>query len=181
GAGDTSAELAGLAIQAQCLIMGGRHEEARAAAERSIALYEPDRHRNMVLTYGVDLKTFAHSMLGEALAFLGHLDRAVTEAESAVAWGRELGSPNMVARSLFFSAFVHRVRNDPARCVAVTSEAIAIADRYGLPFSKAWAGMFLGWARRDVASLGGILETNRVRGEVVCRPFLLSMLAEAEA
>jgi predicted ATPase len=87
----------------------------------------------------------------------------------------------MVARSLFFSAFVHRVCNDPARTIEVTGEAIAIADRYGLPFSKAWAGMFLGWAKGDVGLLGGILETNRARGEVVCRPFLLSMLAEAEA
>jgi TOMM system kinase/cyclase fusion protein len=180
-AGDVSAELAGLAIQAQCFIMAGRHEDARASAERSISLYDPDKHRQMVLTYGVDLKTFAHSMLAEALAFLGHLDRAVAEAENAIAWGRELGLPNMIARSLFFSAFVHRVREDRPRTVEVTREAIAIADRYGLPFSKAWAGMFSAWATDDAAELARILDNNKRRGEPVCRPFLLEMLAECEA
>jgi predicted ATPase len=104
GAGDIAAELAGHAILAQCLMMAGRHEEARAAAERSLALYDPSRHRDMVLTYGVDLKTFAHSLLGEALVFLGYLDRAAAAAESALAWARELGLPNMVARSFFFAS-----------------------------------------------------------------------------
>ncbi|MBC7978602.1 MAG: TOMM system kinase/cyclase fusion protein [Myxococcales bacterium] len=180
-AGDLAAELAGHAILAQCLIMAGRHDEARAAAERSLALYDPSQHRDMVLTYGVDLKTFAHSMRGEALAFLGYLDQAAAEAERALAWARELGLPNMVARSLFFAAFVHRVSRDRERTLQVTHEAIAIADRYGLRFSRIWGGLFRGWANNDPVEIARFLDANKAAGQVVCMPLLLSGLAEAEA
>ncbi len=180
-AGDLAAELAGHAILAQCLIMAGRHDEARAAAERSLALYDPAQHRDMVLTYGVDLKTFAHSMRGEALAFLGYLDQAAAEAERALAWARELGLPNMVARSLFFAAFVHRVSRDRGRTIQVTNEAIAIADRYGLRFSRIWGGLFRGWANNDPVEIARFLDANKAAGQVVCMPLLLSGLAEAEA
>ncbi len=179
--GDVSGELAGLAIQAQCFILAGRHEDARASAERSIALYDPDKHRQMVLAYGVDLKTFAHSMLGEAHAFLGHLDRAVVSVDAAVAWGRELTLPNMITRSLFFSAFVHYLRQDQERTIEVTREAVALADRYGLPFSKLWASIFSAWARRDAEDLARIVEINRRRGELVGSTLVLSLLAECEA
>lgn len=180
-AGDIAADLAGHAILSQCLIMAGRHEEARAAAERSLTLYDPSRHRDMVLTYGVDLKTFAHSLLGDALAFLGYLDRAAAEIENALAWARELGLPNMMARSFFFAAFAYRVGRDRERIIEVSNEAMAIADRYGLPFSRIWAGLFRGWAKNDPAEISRYLDANKAAGQVVCMPLLLAGLAEAEA
>ena len=179
--GDIAADLAGHAILAQCLIMAGRHEEARAAAERSLTLYDPSRHRDMALTYGVDLRTFAHSLLGQALTFLGYLDRAAAEAESALDWARELGLPNMVARSFFFAGFAYRVSRDRERTIQVTNEAMAIADRYGLPFSRIWGGLFRGWAKNDPAEISRFLDANKAAGQVVCMPLLLSGLAEAEA
>ncbi|WP_437678781.1 TOMM system kinase/cyclase fusion protein [Sorangium sp. So ce131] len=180
-AGDASQELAAHAVLAQCFVMAGRIEEGRAAAERVLVLHDPTQHREMVLVYGLDPKAFAHIVLGLSLALLGYLDRGKAELGHAVAWARELNQPNMLSLSLFFSATVYRLRGEPERVLEVTGESIAIADRYGLPFNRAYAGLLRGWATKDVAEVSRILDAHKATGQVAAMPYYLSILAEAEA
>lgn len=179
--GDSAQDLAAHAILAQCYIMAGRLEEGRAAAERSVSLHDPIHHRQMALTYGVDLKTFGHLMLGQSLCHLGYLDRAVVESNNAIAWAREQKLPDMLSLSLFIATYVHRLRREPERIIELTDEAIAITDRYGLPFAKSYALLMRGWATHNIPELSAILEAHKAVGQGAGTPFMISILAEAEA
>ncbi|MCG8417496.1 MAG: TOMM system kinase/cyclase fusion protein [Proteobacteria bacterium] len=179
--GDVSQDLTAHAVLSQCLAMAGRYREARTAAERSIALHDPIEHRNLFFVHGIDPKTFAHIMLGWSLAFLGYLDQATIHFDNAVAWARELNLPSMLTMSLFYIAYSYRLRGERKRVLDVTEQAIAVADRYGLRFGKAYAELLRGWAINDVAETSRILGSHKASGQLVGTPFFGSILAEALA
>ena len=178
--GVTIQGLAAYAMLSQCFIMAGRYEEAREIAERSVALHDPQEHRDMVLSFGVDIGVFGRCMVAQSLTYLGYLDRAVEEYDRAIALAREMKLPDMLSLALFLSAYAHRSRRDHERIIEVTDEVIVTSERYGLAFTRTWGLMMRCVATHDVEELDALLAAQKKRGELAGTPFLVSILAESE-
>ncbi len=165
---------------ATSLTMSGRFEEACAAAERSLELYDPSRHRDIVTVYGLDPRTYSGIWLGVALHALGYLTSSTDAIDRALAWAREMKRPDMLALGLFFRAGCDYRSDEFEQAAEIATEGILVCDRYGLPSARAWARMTLAAATRDVATIHCVIAEQRVRGELAGLGWLMSVLAEAE-
>lgn len=179
--GDIPQDMAAHAVLSQTLAMEGRYAEAKAATERALSLHDPARHKDLLFVYGVDPAIFALIMRGWTLSFMGYLDQGMAVCARSIAWARELHNPNMISLSLFYASYSHRLRGERQKVLDVTAEAIAIAERYGLEFNKAYSSMVRGWATRDLPEFTRVFYAHQTTGQVAGTPFLLSGLAEAEA
>ena len=56
--------------------------------ERVLALYDPETHRVMATVAAFDMRAVAHANLSWDFLLLGFPQRATTQIEQALAWGR---------------------------------------------------------------------------------------------
>lgn len=168
-------------ILSTCYSMAGRFSDAEAAAGRALAHYDPVKHRQLIATYGMDPRVHAHIWLSTAQFMAGHFDRALTSLGEAAAWARELNRPDMIAHSLFFLAGALYRLDDFKRVLEMADEGMKLAERYDLPFARAWNALVVAATSRDVATLKAIIAAQRARGELGGIEWVISLLAEAEA
>ncbi|MDJ0849276.1 MAG: tetratricopeptide repeat protein, partial [Myxococcota bacterium] len=117
----------------------GLSDLARAVEhlEQAIRLHDPAH------THPHDV--FARSFLGSALLVLGLPDRARRTSHEAIelARGRD---PSVLAMALGVDATLHYRLREPEATRKRAEEAIAIAEERGLPFPRALATTYRGWA-----------------------------------
>ena len=110
---DVGEQAALLAIVGHCLWITARFDEARTRLERSLALYDPEKHRTSALRYGIDTKVCALCALASLLWLVGYPDRALRRAQEAVAWAKALGHPLSLSNAMLVLAAVHQSRREP--------------------------------------------------------------------
>jgi class 3 adenylate cyclase/tetratricopeptide (TPR) repeat protein len=105
--------------------------------------------------YG-DSKTIALGLSGWALWFLGHPDRALTSVRAAVERARRIGVPLALGWVLSSLAVVHYLRGEAAAARDAAAEGITVAYRHGFMFQSTFTSVVHGWARVNLADLGGL-------------------------
>ncbi len=168
--------------------LGERLPDALRLLDEGAALYEPAMHPGFILMTGFDAGIACHLqaarvawMLGDAEGALARLDRGVAEA-------RARQHPVMLGFGLFFEAWVHQLRREPAETLRAAGEALAVGEQYAYPHITAWARVLCGWATAHLGSPSegealarSGLELEEAIGIKLMRSYFLALLAETQA
>jgi hypothetical protein len=82
-----------------------------------------------------------------SLWITGHPDTALSHSQAAVQMARRPDYDFSLCMALEMAAMLHQLRREPERVVELASEMHTLANRGGLPYRQATAGVLLGWAR----------------------------------
>jgi predicted ATPase len=164
----------------------GEFRLAHEHLERGIALYDPERHRDLAdLHGGYDTGVMCRVWSAFALWYLGYPDRALARCSEALGLAHALAHPNTLPFALSIAAIVHHFRRDAPATREAAEAVIALATDQGFTFWAAFATMLRGWA----ISVEGQVQDglNQIRdglaaweatGARVERPLWLALLAE---
>jgi predicted ATPase len=170
------------------LTCGGAVADGLTHLTRAIELYDPAEHRALATRFGQDTRVSALSYRSWAQWSLGHIDRALADAEEALRDAREIGQAATLMNSLCITGLTHILCGNYAIAGAQLEEAVALADEKGALLWKA-AGMQLqgcvliltGKAAVAVPMMASGIAAWRSTGATVFVPLSLSFLARAYA
>jgi predicted ATPase len=148
--------------------------------EKTVELYDPERHAGFADRFGQDPRASAEILDALALWVLGSVDESLRLADRALADAEPTGHAPTIAHALAYAAFLGLFRRNP-KAVATYSQALAdIASRSDLPAYWAGTALFLqGWATSRPAEMRRGLAIYREQGRIWLLPE--AVLAEAEA
>jgi class 3 adenylate cyclase/predicted ATPase len=164
----------------------GNTLRAHELLARGAALYEPQKHRPLTASYGVEIGMATFSNLADALWYLGYPGQAERHSLRSLAIAQEVAFPFTTAVALDFAARRHQFLRDPRAAQERAEAAIVVSKEHGLSYRLALATMIRGWA---VAEQGSPSEGIRQiqQGLAACHtmgirswtPYYSSLLAEA--
>jgi DNA-binding winged helix-turn-helix (wHTH) protein/predicted ATPase len=202
GAFEFSSELAELALRHRDPVLelqahfiagsnewvAGRPLVALPSLERALALYEPDAHRYLALTYGDDPAVGCHRTAAVVCWELGYPDQARDHAGEACRLAEELGYPTAVAQAYSFAIGTHILCRDPAGAGERCEELLRVAERFEMTVFAAIATTYRGWvvahegdAAAGVAQMREGLAAFAASGTQGGLHWLTALLAEALA
>jgi predicted ATPase len=164
----------------------GELNTARRHLAEATRQYDRVLHRPLTWLYGQEPGTVVFSLLAIADWLLGYPDRALASSEEALRIGREISHAHTHAQLLTFTAMHHQLRRDWSRVGELARALADLAAEQGMPF---WSAAALplrasvltaqGRAPEAVADLQRGIETMKVLGAELFRPYSLYMLADA--
>jgi predicted ATPase len=160
-----------------------RFDDALPNLEEVILNYDPLNQPTLT-----DSRVVSRSFIGWALLYLGHLDRALAEAERALMEARELGQQHSLAFGLHANCLFHQVRGNRALVEERSSALVALAAERGYPHLHATGTFFHGWAHaaggkrnEGIAEMQRGLAAKQAGGAQIKVPYNLGVLAAAYA
>ncbi len=161
---------------------------ARGHLEQAIALYDPQLHRSHAFMYGQDPGVHSLSYATLDLWLLGYPDQARKRSLEAFALAQELSHPYSLAFALIHVLYIHRFSREVKATQERAKELFALSTEHGFPIPLAVGAAHQGWALAEQGLEEGItqirqgIDTWRATGSTLFfQPFLLAMLAEAQA
>jgi class 3 adenylate cyclase/predicted ATPase len=168
------------------LLWFGELGAAQEHLEKGIALYQPEWGRSSAFRYGFNCASNCSFFLGRVLWHLGYPDRALTCAEQAVAIAAGVSHPASRAGALSWAAALHQLRGEVGRARELAETDLALTTEEMLPFFRAHAIVFRGWAlvaqgqrEEGIALLREGLAAYRATGADLECSHWLALLAEA--
>lgn len=171
---------------ATCLHYLGEQRASHDHSERAIALYDPSyrgvyrslyRREPSVYTWGESLRINW---------FCGYPDQGLRRMHEAIALGREVAEPEMLAYAHCFAGQLHQYRGEPELAQAQAAACIALADEHGLAAQREWAAIVHGWAvaeqgaiEEGIAQLRDSLTAQRGKRLLIAFPWWYGLLAGA--
>jgi predicted ATPase len=167
------------------LFQRGEFAVARTHLERSVALYEPERHHAHTLTYGQNPWVASQGYLAETLWFQGYPDQALRAATLALAATPGLAHPFTQAFALAQILYIYKYHGNVAEVRNHTDTLHAVVRTHAFPFWEPVVEVNAGWA---LSEQGQLLEgIERIRqsvairqrlGTTVRQPYYHAVLAE---
>jgi predicted ATPase len=184
---DPAVELLGHRNMGTVQVFLGRFDAAVPNLKEVILHYDPLKH-SFPTHVQTDSRVSSRSFIAWALLYLGHLDRALAEAEQVPTEARELGHRHSLAFGLHVNCLFHQVRGNQVLVEERSSALIALAEERGYPHLHATGTFFHGWARaasgeRDegIAEMHRGLAAKQAGGAQIKVPYYLGVLAAAYA
>ena len=167
----------------------GHLSEARAQADRVLALYDPQRAERWTQLTGHDLRTFVGVYSCQWIWMQGHPDQAVQVSDESSAHARTVGHAFNLVWALTFCAYPFAYRHEPERLLEQIGSADRLAREQGLAFiyqvsvpqAVGLAQLQQGRPLEGIPVLQRGIESWTKVGGGVRIPFLKSALAEAVA
>jgi predicted ATPase len=163
----------------------GEVSAAHAHTEQGLALYDPQRHRSLVLLYGFDHGSALLTQDAWALWVLGAPDRALAKSREGIALAQELAHPFSVNRALLFAGVLHLFRREERAAQERAEAAIALSMKQGFAYWLALGTILRGWtltqqgqAEEGIAQMTQGLTAYRATGGVNSMTLFLALLAE---
>jgi len=156
----------------------------REHAERGIALYSLDEHRNHAFLYGGhDPGVCCRVNSGISSWLLGYADQALEKTQDALTLAEELGHPYGMGQALNFSAYLHQCRREAPLVQKYAEATIAFSEKQRMsPHLLAMGQVFRGWAlTAEGQTKEGIAEMHEGLARRIerHRVYLLALLADA--
>jgi predicted ATPase len=168
------------------LFVLGEAATALAHLEAGVNLYDPQKHRPFVLSFGVDPGMAVLSNLADLLWWLGYGDQAREKSDATLKLAREMPRPFNITVSLDFAARRHQFRREVQAARTNAEAAITLATEHGFVTRLAMATVVRGWALAEdgeyeegIAQIHQGLATFREIGALVNHSYYLALLAEA--
>src|SRR5262249_47345198 len=166
----------------------GEIAEARAHYNRSLALYDPAKHRPLATRFGHDTRVTVLSFQSLVLWLLGYPEAAVADTDHALRDAREIGQAATLMHALAHASFIHIFCGKYATANALLDELTVLAAEKGAFYSKV-VGMIhqgcvlalTGEASDAVQMLTSGITAFRSTGATRWMPLYLSCLARAYA
>jgi predicted ATPase len=164
----------------------GEVAAAREPLERTLALYDPERHHSLAFLYVQDPRVAALSGLSWTLFTLGYPEQAQARSREALDAARELAHLNTLAYALMFACFFEQFRRAGRDAQDRAEVLVALATEQNFPHFLAAATMVQGWALTEagevetgLAQLRQGLPAWRATGAGLYEPYFLGLQAEA--
>jgi predicted ATPase len=125
----------------------GDFATARQFLERSLALFNPERDRELAFRFGQDIGAAFMTCLAFALWPLGETARAQKLQADAVSRAREIEHIPTIAYEATYRATFEMMRFDAAVAAPFAAELVQLANAHDLQAYKAYGGALNGWAR----------------------------------
>jgi class 3 adenylate cyclase/predicted ATPase len=174
-------QMIGISLQSKGDITRGR-----TLYDQAIALYDPLVHRPLSTRFGQDSRVVVLSRRSAALWLLGYPDAAFTDAEHALTHAREIGHAASLMYTLGHGLFARYECGNYASATAAVDELVALAEKKGTLFWKAFGLMHQGCVcalnaqpSDAVRLITSGMEARELTGATIWVPFFLSYLARA--
>jgi class 3 adenylate cyclase/predicted ATPase len=169
------------------LLHTGDFAEGRAHYEQALALYDPVEHRALADRWGHEVRVAILANRSIGLWPLGYPDTALTDAEQALKYAREVSAASLMF-ALGFTSLTYSLSANYGVAKALTDELIALADEKGATFWKAGGTAFqgsilalTGQATDAAHIINSGITAWRSTGATVFMPWWLLCLARAYA
>jgi class 3 adenylate cyclase/predicted ATPase len=182
---DLAVKLLGHRVMGNVQVFLARFDASLPHLEEVILDYDPLKH-SFPTHVPTDSRVSSRSFIAWALLYLGHLDRALAEAEQALTEAREFGQQHSLAFGLHVNCLFHQVRGDRALVEERSSALVAFATERGFPHVQATGTFFHGWARaaggavdEGIEEMRRGLAAKRAGGAEIKVPYYQGLLAIA--
>ncbi len=186
--GDGMFEMIGLRAVGAVAFHVGDPATAAVHLERSLALYEPERHASIATQLGIDHKVMTSNFLALTRLVQGQVDAALEVQRQGLAWADRIDHAHSIAQALVFYCLLLAVHEDWANVPPLAERTIEVGVKRGFPVMESGGRFFLGAARAFDGDLEGGLKTMRessvqwwASGIRNYRPFSELLLARAHA
>jgi len=173
---------------ATCWVTGSDAETAKRHLEKALALYDPERDRDLAYRFAQDIGVSALVYLSLVQWVLGESDRSHATMTEALAHAAKINHVPTLVYTNLHAAWLEMIRLDPGRCKPPAEAALAAAREHGLKLWTLLAPQMVAWSnacsthesadceqmRRSIADANA---QNLFWGEHVGLP----LLAECEA
>jgi tetratricopeptide (TPR) repeat protein len=120
---------------------------AKAALERSLALYVPERDAATTHLYGQNTEVHTKSILSVALLCLGDVDAAIDMGVDALRTGDAVRHPHSTAIPMvYIGGWLFGLCGAPEQMLMVGKSLLALAEQHRLYGFRVQAAAFIGWA-----------------------------------
>jgi predicted ATPase/class 3 adenylate cyclase len=184
---DLAAKLLGHRAMGNVQVFLARFDAALPHLEEVILNYDPLKH-SFPTHVQTDSRVVSRSFIAWALLYMGHLDRALAEAEQALTEARELGHRHSLAFGLHVNCLFHQVRGNRMLVEERSSALVALAAERGYPHVHATGTFFHGWAcaaagalDEGIAAMRRGLAAKQAGGGEIKVPYYLGVLGAAYA
>ena len=174
-------------LEAETHWFEGNYVQARTDFERALAIFDPDRDRELGFRFGQDVSVTAMAFLACVLWPLGEVDRACQLAEEMVGRATRGGHIATIVWGRFMSAQFEVMRGRPARAAPHTTAMIGFARDHGMKLWLAFGCVLEPWVRSHSGADDSVEEMRRgiamlgEQGVSLYGPLFATALAAAEA
>jgi predicted ATPase/class 3 adenylate cyclase len=163
----------------------GEVAAARTHLERTLAVYDPERHRSLAFLYVQDPRVAALSALSWTLLALGYPEQARERSREALDAASELAHLNTLAYALLFACFFEQFRGAGREAQDRAEALVELSTEQNFPHFLAAASMIRGWAltqsgeaETGLAQLQHGLPSWRATGAGLYEPYFLGLQGE---
>ncbi|HET7160165.1 MAG TPA: hypothetical protein VFI62_14295, partial [Burkholderiales bacterium] len=137
------------------LYMLGAHQECCRHIQAGLQLYDPDQHHGHAALYGGhDARVCGLGERALARWMLGHAEDALSHAQSAQAWAREVRHVGSQAHAMDYAVVLHKFRRDVGAVYECAEKLVSYAAEQKLRVHRAKSAFFRGWARSQLHDVG---------------------------
>jgi serine/threonine protein kinase/tetratricopeptide (TPR) repeat protein len=180
--GDLGARVIGHSLVGSTLFYLGRFVEGHAAAARSVELYDPEAHSQlMMMMVGYDTKPPQLGVCALCAWMMGRPDESAADVEEALAWSSTLKHAVTHGLALFFHAHLRLWNGEFALAESAAGELRAVSERFGLDNWVMLADVMLGAAQRNIARMRDAMARLEQANQVIGFSCWHAMLADSEA
>jgi predicted ATPase len=154
--------------------------------EVGISIYDPERHRPLILRYGFDAGVWCLCYAAATHWQLGYPDKALKRSDEALALAHKLSHPLNLAQAELWASIVRQFRREAQMVLETAESLIKRSAEHGITDWLDWATSLRGWAiaaggnhEEGIAKIGESLAALGAKGAGVWRPYFLCMLADA--
>jgi class 3 adenylate cyclase/tetratricopeptide (TPR) repeat protein len=166
----------------------GEYRKCLELVDTALAIYDPNRHRDLALTFAHDPRSAATNYKAWSKWHLGFADQARVAAEDSISWAREIDHPNTIGIALCYGVSLTNIwRRDLARVEEAATEVVKVSEEKSLELWDTWGRIYLAWVRLQrgdrnaLKDMEGGIETAHRIGAVRFGSFHLGLLAEAQS
>jgi len=145
GGGDPAYLARAYMMHAEALYHLGQFEDARAQYVRAWEQVDRARYPSDAYLFGNDTGIASRTFGALCLWYLGYPDRALQEAEDAMAAAEELAHPFTTCVATFFTALIRLLRRDHEAVADLAPKALQIATQRSFPLYEGWGTILIGW------------------------------------
>jgi predicted ATPase len=166
----------------------GNFELARAHLDQTLAMFDPQRDRDLTYRFGQDMGVSVMAFIALARWALGETDQARRVSDEMLVRAVASGHMLTMVFAHFQYALLHVVRRDAAATAPLAEAVVKLAREHGMPLYSAYGEFLQPWARWHLGDREGGLAAMR-RGIAACHDIgnalyttlFETALAEAEA
>ena len=164
-----------------CWIVGGDAATAREHLEMALALYRPERDRELAHRFAQDIGVSARAYLSLVLCVLGESDQARIVMADAMSLAAETKHAPTLVYANYHAAFLEMLRLDPIRAKYAAETCLALAREHGVEVWTLLAPPMVAWANADCDEMHRSLSDCRERDIWLAAGMGRSLLAAGQA
>jgi len=176
-AGDTDTALEADVLLAISSCLRADFEDGFAAVRRAIAVWDPERHRPHMFSFGQEPGVATHAAYVFLLGFTGRVGEARRVGADGLRLAREIGHPLSHAYLLAGMGTAELVAGEPERVARLGAELREVTTAHDLAMWGTWADLLCAWAEARGGDVGGGLEAARAALEARAQTGFLGMQA----